>query len=266
MSAQQDDLWEDFCLHVATFVVQQLPGIVDNGINQWSLNYPPLTNLALPAVNNYDTSQPLTGFCGIGTTDIGNGILSLSGLVLNGLDTIAMTAGQSAAFTAPDVTMTIPLTVGQLTVAGNFQMQHACQKGTNPQFTMTASGTMQLTISNANVVVTIGGLDQNAGSAGSVTIDWAPDPNNPTAPPAPPVPVLDPPTFSSTTPVSARITLGNYFKLSQNVIVQKIQPELTGLLTGTTSIGSGQTLAGELLSYINQAFNNVPLGAPEKES
>jgi hypothetical protein len=251
------DLWESFCIRVGTYVIGMLPDAVRNGIHTWGLDYPPITNLALPAVSNYDTGVDFKGFCGLGYCDVGNGILSLTSLVMNGLDTAAMTPGQAPTFTEPDTTMTIPLTVGSLQVTGSFEMDHLCRKlegkcedSKGPVFTSKASGTLRLTVRNAQLVVTIGGLDQNVGRAGSVTIRWAGNP---------PDPILDPPQISPETPRSASVILNNYFKLSKNTITSRLQDRLNQMITGDTPVTpGGRSLSQELLDIINKAFDAVP--------
>jgi hypothetical protein len=251
--ASSQTLWENFCIHVVQLVIEKMPDVVEHGIAIGDLKYPPLKNLSLPSLANHDTGLLFTGFCGLGANDIGNGILDVTSLTLNGLDTIAVTSGQAVTFTKPETELTAPITFGALTVSGRWAMRHRCQARKDPKaaWWLSISGSFEATLQAASIVIVLGGLDDNAGTAGSVTLTWS-DPQHP------PMPAITP-TFDPDSPSMAQQLLQNYLDAGDNEIACEVTDNLTKLLNGDATY-QGKTLAGELLAVINDGLARAASG------
>jgi hypothetical protein len=246
------DLWEQLCSQAVTWFLGQFPGFVTNGIDEGGINYPPLTNIALPALAGYDFGTALTGLCGLGSTESGDAMVSLTGVVLNGLETALLTSGQSVSFPAADTVMTIPITFGSITVTGTISIEQGCVvTKSQSQYDVIATGTFIVTTSEAAIVVTVSGLSADTGTASGVTIDWA----GPTPLPTVSMTNLN---YSPASPPPNQHVIPNYMTVFKKKLQEQIQSEVTDLLAGNAAINSnGQTLPGELLSIINEALSEV---------
>jgi hypothetical protein len=242
--------WEDACIAAAAWLLSQWPSMAASGIHQWGLDYPALVDVALPDVNGYGIGTSVRGLCGSGAAESGNATMSMTGIVLNGLGTIGQTAGSAPSFTTPDVVLVIPLTIDSLTASGTWSVEQGCSAAQD--YTITGSGTFSAALTAANIVMTIGGLDMNAGSAGFVTLAWA------DATAAPPLKVsIVKPTVSgqpSGAPAPNAFAAQNFLILG---LTTQLKQQLTALLTGAASLGSNRTLPGEVLSMINQGFQQI---------
>jgi hypothetical protein len=271
----ENKLWEDTCVHVVQVLVQKMPSIVDKGFNQWGITIPAYNGIELPDITDYDTGQSLIGYCGLGSTDCGDLFLTLDNNKLSGLDTVALQPGQQPLFTAPDTDMLVPLTFSSLTLNGSFTfMQHCQASGSNTPTPTSVTGAYTATITGVDIDLAISGLDLNQGSAGSVTLTWTNEafalqnpPVDPCSPPAS-TPSADNVTFTITYDSGAACgdaphlltwqqkSVCNYQKAGLGQIEAKLTCAVIGLLSGSTPV-QGHTLPGDILQYINQAFNNV---------
>lgn len=242
--------FEDACLLAANWLVGQIPTIAKSGIAQWGLSYPALDGISAGDNSGQDTGVSFKGLCGIGSTESGNAVLSTSGVTITGFETIDWTPDQKAAFTTPDQVMTLPLRIGAVSASGNFTVQQGCTASS--QYTLSATGTFQAALKNADLVVTISGLNADTGSADAVTIAWA----DPSTPPSPVVTA----TITGVNgqpdgaPAPNKFAAHNFLTLG---LAKRLGGGLTDLLSGATTFGSNQTLPGEILALINEGFEQL---------
>lgn len=249
-----NDLWEEVCLGAVNYLLAHWPDWVKNGVNEAGLSYGPLSNLALPDVKHQDLGAAhARGVCGVPATESGDAFASLTGMTLNGLDSLAITSGQAASFTTPDTVMSIPLTIQNLTITGNFEVQQACSwSGQSDTYTISGTGTFTASTGSIDLVITVSGLDADTGVAGAVSLAWASAAPKPKAT----CKVTDPPGMTgqpSGAPKPNKFDVQNLAPASDSTLATT----LSGLIAGTISISSGQTLPGEILALINEGFQEA---------
>lgn len=225
--------WRDVCVAVVPWTLRQLPD-----------------SLALPEFSGQDLGRSLKGVCGLGAAESGNCIASVSGATVEGSGSIVVTAGEQITFADAGTVMHVPLTIGNITVAGNWKAQQCCSSSRYAvPYPVIGQGSFQATISAADVIVTVNGLDSTARIAQSVGIAWA-DPDSP------PNPALKTRTDSlagapDDAPRPNKFVLNAVLALSS----MRLKGALANVMSGKRAFGANQrTLPGEILSIFNRGL------------
>lgn len=179
-----DTTWESFVKNITYRLLDALPGVIANGYHQGGLNIPPYKNIRLPDVQNKDTGQALP-LCPLFSTETDNTLISLSGMTLDGLDTVTKYAPIN--FPEQDVLMTVPLLFSTIAVTGNWATSSNCQDQSGQITPTFHHGGFVMRLTDVQFSITVG-LDSNQGAATRVKIqitdqnqEWSKQPTfNPT--------------------------------------------------------------------------------------
>jgi hypothetical protein len=202
---------EDVCIAAVSWVMQHLPGWVPGGIS-------------LPDAAGYDA----------GVLPDGVALVSLTGIVLEGLDSISVTPGRPLSFVPAKGIMTVPMTFAAIAVSGSISVEQA-----GPPYEVAARGSFRATLRGASLIATVSGLGPDAAAASSVSIAWAAA----SGPESAALPVdLDPGAIAAMKP-----------KLQQH-----IRGDVSDVLTGGAPLDEkGRTLPGVLLAMLNEVLRRL---------